>query len=174
MGMNSSAHAYELAQSYERRKMQVLDGKKARLRADAKRGDVVRITLAAITLFMFLLGMTFMGANICNTDAQINYLKEQIAEKQDLIAQTELQLAQLSSLDRVEAYAKENLGMVYPGVNDFYFLGEESALIIAQGERDISTGFADTENAPLENSTWRSIVDGISNFFIGSVSASEY
>ena len=36
MGMNSNAYAYEQAQSYERRRMEVLDGKQAKVREDAK------------------------------------------------------------------------------------------------------------------------------------------
>jgi len=174
MGMNSSAHAYELAQSYERRKMQVLDGKQARVREDAKRGDVVRITLAVVTLFMFLLGMTFMSAKIYSTDAKINGLHAQISDTKDKIGQIELELAQLSSLDRVETYAVANLGMVYPGADDFYFLDEQSALIIAQGERDMQMVSAETNVESGDSTMWQSIVDGISNFFVGSASASGY
>ena len=45
MGMNSNAYAYEQAQSYERRRMEVLDGKQAKVREDAKRADIVKIVV---------------------------------------------------------------------------------------------------------------------------------
>ena len=72
MGMNSNAYAYEQAQSYERRRMEVLDGKQAKVREDAKRADIVKIVVGVSDIFIYLLGVTFMSAKIYSAGVEIN------------------------------------------------------------------------------------------------------
>lgn len=173
MVMNSSAHAYTQAQSYELRKMQVLDGKQAKAREDAKRGDVVKITLVVSAVFLYLFGMTFLSANICSMGVEMNSLKTQIADTQNMTARAELELGEMAALERVEAYATNDLNMVYPQADDIYILNEESSMEIAQGKQELTIAEAEITVVAEENPMWRSIVDGFSNFFMGTASASE-
>lgn len=138
MGMNSNAYAYEQAQSYERRRMEVLDGKQAKVREDAKRADIVKIVVGVSAIFIYLLGVTFMSAKIYSAGVEINSLQSQIAETEEMIARAELEIGELASLERIETYALENLGMVYPASDDIYFLDEQSSLRIAPGTTRIS------------------------------------
>jgi cell division protein FtsL len=175
MAMSSSAHAQVLAPSrgYERRRIEVLDGKQAKAREDAHRADVVRIGLSVATIFMFLLALTFMSAKVYSAGVEINSLKSQIEDTETLAARTELELGQLTSLDRIEAYATDNLGMVYPAADDIYLLGEESSLRIAEGQQEIALAEAEASGQGEENPRWRDLVDGIASFFVGSASAAE-
>lgn len=175
MAMSSSAHAQVLApsQASERRRIEVLDGKQARVREDARRADVVRISLTVATLLMFLLALTFMSAKVYSTGVEINHLKSEIEQTNTLAARTELELGQMASLERIEAYATEELGMVYPAANDIYLLGEESARRIAEGQQQIALAEAEALDGSVENPRWREIVDGIAGFFVGTASAAE-
>lgn len=174
MGINSNAYAYEQAQSYERRQIEVLDGKQAKVREDAKRADVVKIVVGVSAVFIYLLVVAFMGAKICSVGVEINSLQEQIADTEDMIARAELEIGKLASLERVETYALENLGMVYPASDDIYFLDEQSSLRIAQGQESLAmTAAASEEITTEESSLWQSLVDGLTDFLMGTANAAE-
>ena len=174
MGMNSNAYAYEQAQSYERRRMEVLDGKQAKVREDAKRADIVKIVVGVSAIFIYLLGVTFMSAKIYSAGVEINSLQSQIAETEEMIARAELEISELASLERIETYALENLGMVYPASDDIYFLDEQSSLRIAQGQQELAiAASAEEEAVAEEQSLWQSIVDGFTSFLTGTANAAE-
>ena len=174
MGMNSNAYAYEQAQSYERRRMEVLDGKQAKVREDAKRADIVMIVVGVSAIFIYLLGVTFMSAKIYSAGVEINSLQSQIAETEEMIARAELEIGELASLERIETYALENLGMVYPASDDIYFLDEQSSLRIAQGQQELAiAASAEEEAVAEEQSLWQSIVDGFTSFLTGTANAAE-
>ncbi len=174
MGMNSNAYAYEQAQSYERRRMEVLDGKQAKVREDAKRADIVKIVVGVSAIFIYLLGVTFMSAKIYSAGVEINSLQSQIAETEEMIARAELEIGELASLERIETYALENLGMVYPASDDIYFLDEQSSLRIAQGQQELAiAASAEEEAVAEEQSLWQSIVDGFTSFLTGTANAAE-
>lgn len=174
MGMNSNAYAYEQAQSYERRRMEVLDGKQAKVREDAKRADIVKIVVGVSAVFIYLLGVTFMSAKIYSAGVEINSLQSQIAETEEMIARAELEIGELASLERIETYALENLGMVYPASDDIYFLDEQSSLRIAQGQQELAiAASAEEEAVAEEQSLWQSIVDGFTSFLTGTANAAE-
>ncbi len=174
MCMNSNAYAYEQAQSYERRRMEVLDGKQAKVREDAKRADIVKIVVGVSAIFIYLLGVTFMSAKIYSAGVEINSLQSQIAETEEMIARAELEIGELASLERIETYALENLGMVYPASDDIYFLDEQSSLRIAQGQQELAiAASAEEEAVAEEQSLWQSIVDGFTSFLTGTANAAE-
>lgn len=174
MGMNNHAYAYQTAQAYERRQIEVLDGKQAKVREDAKRADVVKIVVGVSAVFIYLLVVAFMSAKICSAGVEINSLQTQIAETENMIARAELEIGELASLERIEAYALTNLGMVYPESDDIYFLDEQSSLRIAEGQRDLAlASTAETETASEEKSLWQSLVDGVTDFFLGTANAAE-
>ncbi|NLF80049.1 MAG: hypothetical protein GX572_02525 [Clostridia bacterium] len=175
MAMSSSAHAQVLApsQASEQRRVKVLDGKQAKAREDARRADIVRITLSVATLLMFLLGLTFMSAKIYSAGVDINHLKNEIEQTNTLASRAELELGQMASLERIEAYATERLGMVYPAANDIYLLSEDSARRIAEGQQQIALAEAEAMSGSEENPRWREIVYGIAGLFVGTASAAE-
>lgn len=170
MGIHSNAYAYEQAQSYERRQIEVLDGKKAKAREEARRADVVKIVFGVSAVFIYLLVVAFVGAKICNVGVEINSLKAQIEDTENMIARAELEIGKLASLDRIESYAISNLGMVYPEAEDIHLLDEQSSLKIAQGNQAISTATAEAEAATEEESSfWQDVT----NFLTGTANAAE-
>lgn len=162
MAMTERAFVHEEAQSYELRKLRVLDGTAARARADARRSDAVKLALTVAAVLVYLLSLTFAEAKITTAGGEINALKEQIAETQNQTAIADLTIGEKASLARIETYAKENLGMVYPGVNDFYFLDEGSSLVLAgAGEESLPEEAAPEEE---ENVFWQALGESFRNF----------
>ena len=154
--------------------MEVLDGKQAKVREDAKRADIVKIVVGVSAIFIYLLGVTFMSAKIYSAGVEINSLQSQIAETEEMIARAELEIGELASLERIETYALENLGMVYPASDDIYFLDEQSSLRIAQGQQELAiAASAEEEAVAEEQSLWQSIVDGFTSFLTGTANAAE-
>ena len=165
MSMNT-AHAYKQTQVYEEQQsIRVLDGRRAKAREEAKRKGIVRLSLGAAAVMICLLGMTFMSAKICNLGVEINSLKSQIEDTQVMTARAELQLGELSSLERIESYAVANLGMVYPSADYVYFLSAASTQTVAETETLVA--------AIEEESTWQKLLNNIAGFFRGTASAAD-
>ena len=175
MSMTERSFAYENTQSFELRKMRVLDGSAARARADAKRIDSVKLALGVIAVLVYLLSLTFVEAKISNTGAQINDLNAAIADTQNDSAIMDLNIGSLASLDRIETYATTYLGMTYPNADSVYFLDVESSLAIASGETDLA--LAESNNVESAEETkyplWEIALDSISDFFRGTALAAE-
>ena len=125
-----SAQSYEEAQSFEQRRLRVLDGRAVREKHSARRADIVKITLAVTALMVYLLAVTMMEAKIGNLVGQINGLKEDIADMTNASLRADLELGELSSLERIEA----ELGMIRPGVEDIHYLNGESSQRILAGQ----------------------------------------
>ena len=178
MGMNNSAHAYqqiEQEQSYQQSQIRVLDGSKAKAREDARRGRTVKMVISVSTGLFCLLAMTFMSAKICGLGVEINSIQSEIAETKTMTARAELELGQLGSLQRIEAYAINNLGMVYPSASDIYFLDAESSQILAEGKaaQDAAAAAAAEPVVGEEPSGFDGVISSIVGFFRGTASAAE-
>ena len=169
MGINSTAYAYEQAQEFEQRKIRVLDGKQAKARENKKRADIVKVTMAVSAVLVYFIAVTFMSSQVCSVGVQINDLQAAIAETENMTARAELELGKLTSLERVEAYVAENLDMVYPTANDFYFLDEQSSLAIAQGQQQLAMEQTTAAAEPEEMGLWQNV----SEFLFGSAKAAE-
>ena len=61
--------------------------------------------------------------------------EEAIADLENDAALADMTIGEKSALERVEAYATNELGMVYPDPGETYFLSEESSQAIAAGRR---------------------------------------
>ena len=129
-----SAQSYEEAQSFEQRRLRVLDGRAVREKHNARRADIVKITLAVTALMVYLLAVTMMEAKIGNLVGQINGLKEDIADMTNASLRADLEIGELSSLERIEEYATAELGMIRPGVEDIHYLNGESSQRILAGQ----------------------------------------
>jgi len=178
MGMNQSSNAYqnyEQAQSFEQQRIRVLDGSQAKAREDARRGRIVRTVLTGTAVFLCLLTMAFMSAKICGIGVEINNMKDQIAAMETDTLRAEMDLGELSSLSRIESYAINNLGMVYPGAENIHIMDEESSMAIARGEQALAASASDAVTAENQKTDiWTKIGIGIANFFTGKASAAEY
>lgn len=172
MAMTERAFVHEEAQSYELRKLRVLDGTAVRARADARRIDAAKLVLGVLAVLVYLLGVTFAEAKISTAGVQINTLKAQIEETRNQAAIADLTIGEKASLSRIEAYASENLGMVYPGADDIYFLDEASSLKLAAAQSAVVV--AEEDAAEEEgNSFWQALADVFGNFFHNTALAAD-
>ena len=133
-----STHAYEEAQSFEQRRLRVLDGTAAREKLNARRADVVKIALAVTAVLVYLLAVTMMEAKIGNMVSHINAVQRDIEATANAALRADLTIGQLSSLERVESYATANLGMVRPTVDDIPYLNSESSQMIVAGQQQLT------------------------------------
>lgn len=174
MSMTERSFAYENTQSYELRKLQVLDGSAARARADAKRIDAVKLAIGVIAVLVYFLSLAFMEAKITTAGAQLNELQATIAETDNNTKIIDLQIGSLASLSRVEQYAQEHLGMVYPEADTIYFLDKESSLNIALGHAKLENVVAETSPAAEEtHPLWEAARTALNNFFGATALAAE-
>lgn len=171
MAMTERAYAYQEAQSYELRRMRVLDGTAARQRANERRGDIVKLTVGVLAVLVYLLGVTFMQAKVDSAALEINELKAAITETEDLSEKADLEIGRRASLSYIESYAINNLGMVYPAMDNLYLLDEESSLSIAQGRAEVvmAADAAAAEEQP--HPFWQNIGATLENFFLGTALA---
>ncbi|MBR0376414.1 MAG: hypothetical protein IJH59_07610 [Firmicutes bacterium] len=159
MAMTERAYALEEVASYETRQMRVLSGGAARARANAKRADVVKLGLAVVAILVYMLGLTVVSAQITAAGAEINAINEQIADLENEAAIADMTIGAKSALERVEAYAIGELGMVYPDPGETYFLSAESSQAIANGKAALAA--AAVEEAPPEEESKEGILSGI-------------
>ena len=150
MAMVDRALALEEAASFETRQMRVLDGRAARDRANARRADVVKIGLAVIAVLVYMLALTVVSAKITSAGAEINSLQEQIASIENDAAIADMTIGSMSSLERIEAYAIGELGMVYPDPGQTYFLSEQSSQAIAAGRTVLADNATAQEEAAVQ------------------------
>jgi cell division protein FtsL len=170
MAMTERAYAYEEAQSYELRRMHVLDGTAAREKANKRRGDAVKLAVSVAAILVYLLGITFMQAKISSAGHEINEIKAAIAETETLSAHADLQIGKSSSLNYIEAYASTELGMVYPAADNVYFLDEESSYTIASARNQVVAA-EEEQPADEEHPLWKNIGAAFENFFLGQALA---
>lgn len=172
MGMTEHSFAYEAAQSYEERKLRVLDGSAAKARADARRFDSVRLALGVIAILVYLLGVAFVEAKITTAGVEVNQLKADIAATEAEIAKADLTIGAKASLERIESYAALNLGMVYPEAGNVHFLDEQSSLTIAAGKAALSgETVVAAEEAAADGGLWEGINQALASLLPGTALA---
>ncbi|MDO4732609.1 MAG: hypothetical protein Q4B50_03735, partial [Bacillota bacterium] len=77
------ARVYEEAQSFEQRRLRVLDGSAAREKMNARRADVVKISLTVMAILVYFLGVTMMEAKIGTMGGKINTLQREIESREN-------------------------------------------------------------------------------------------
>ena len=142
-----SAYSYEEAQSFAQRRLRVLDGRAVREKRNARRADIVKITLAVTAVMVYLLAVTMMEAKIGNLVNRINTLEADIEDTINASLRTDLEIGELSSLERIEEYATAELGMIRPGVEDIHYLNGESSGRILAGQNQSTQ---ELEAEPIE------------------------
>ncbi len=134
MAVTNEAVNYREAQSFELRRLRLLTGAAAREKANALRGDVLKVALAVTAVFVYLLAITLIEGQISAVGAEINGVKAEIAAVENDSLRMDLMIGELESLERIETYAVENLGMVCPTAADIYYLNAETSAWLAQGD----------------------------------------
>jgi len=177
MAMSERAYAYsafEEAQSLELRKLRVLSGAAVREKANARRIDMVKLALLVTSVLVYFLGVTFMGSKIGDVGAEINSLKEQITRTENDSLRADLKIGELSSLDRIETYAMENLDMVPTAAGNIYYLNKESSLMIALGQQQLAVTQAESV-APAEEQYpfWQSLAAVLKGYFDNTALAAD-
>ena len=96
--------------------------KKEQAKAKAIRRDRQRITACVLFCFLLAFSFTFLEAKIVDCGYAINSAKEEISDIQDQSDRLRLEIEDLCSLARIEEYAINNLGMVYPDATDIAYV----------------------------------------------------
>ena len=73
-----------------------------------------RLVLYVFVVIALALGLIYRHAQIAQLSHGLNHLKEQVAVAEESKQRLQLQVASLSSLDRIARIATEELGMVMP------------------------------------------------------------
>ncbi|MEG1998126.1 MAG: hypothetical protein RR051_06750, partial [Clostridiales bacterium] len=141
MATSNSGMAYQEYQEYldypevARRRMEVLQGGKIAPKSRLRR-DKINLMIAAACLFIFAFGYLYLAAQIGLSSKEISNLKADIEQINNDTARAELAYGELNSLARIEQYAIDNLGMVYPDGNSIYYLKQQNSDLIAMGQTD--------------------------------------
>ncbi len=173
MAMSEHALSYGEEAYYEQRRLRVLSGSAAREKANARRIDLVKVTLALCAVLIYFLAVTFMAGQINLVSSEINQIKSQIADTENETRKAELEIGQLSSLNRIEDYAVARLDMVVPPADQAYYLGEEASIAIAQANSAVQVAGTEAED-PLsqpEEGFFRSVGALFADYFSGTAMA---
>lgn len=169
-----SAHAYEEAQSFEQRRLRVLDGTAAKEKLNARRADAIKIGLAVVAVMLYLLSLTMMEAKIGNMVSHINGIQREIDNTVNASLRSDLEIGELSSLGRIEAYAVTQLGMVSPDVDNIHYLNGESSQMILTGQQNLAEQeviVAEETEEEIKPTFWQSLATLIQGYWQGEALA---
>lgn len=172
MAMTERAFAYQEEEYFEQRRLRVLTGAAAKEKANTRRSDVVKIALAAFSVLVYFLMSAFIEGQINLVNAEINTLKNDIAEMENEALKADLTIGELSSLERIEEYAIANLGMIAPASCETYYLNEESSVAVARAQAGMPAPAAAEPVQTAEESTFlHSVTAMIAGYFNGTALA---
>jgi cell division protein FtsL len=92
-----------------------------------RRWEAVPYALLVLMVFIAAFAYMCLDAKIGVAGREINDLEAQIKENQTMAMRTELEIGNLSSLSRVESYAKLHLNMVYPDIGAVQYLDQQAS-----------------------------------------------
>ncbi|MCL2495979.1 MAG: hypothetical protein FWF04_01005 [Clostridiales bacterium] len=135
-----------------------------RQRKARRRLEVLSYGLLAVLLFCLALTYMYLEAQINVAGREVNTLQKQVAETRKLSLISELEIGNLSSLSRVESYAKMQLGMVYPDVKSVHYLDHQVSVQLA-ADLQALTEEASAENIVAEEQqnlfkAWMELISG--------------
>jgi cell division protein FtsL len=96
-----------------------------------RRWEAVPFALLVVLVFAVAFAYMCLDAKIGMSGREINDLEAQIKETQTLSRRTELEIGTLSSLARIESYAKLHLNMVYPDIGAVQYLDQQVSVQLA-------------------------------------------
>lgn len=102
----------------------------------------------------FVLGLLLasQAATITNKGYEVVQLKKEISSLKTANERLKLEIAQMDSLERIEAIALADLGMEKPSINDYLLLplAEQEEILLAEGQsgEDISPPEGPEQDSP--------------------------
>ena len=96
-----------------------------------RRWEVAPFIMLVALVFFAAFAYMCLDAKIGGAGLEINELDARIREKQTLSQRTELEISSLSSLARIESYAKLHLNMVYPDIGAVQYLDPNISKMLA-------------------------------------------
>lgn len=186
-GRNAFAeqHDYQHAQqeAWQRARLELLQPQHKQ-RLNQRRQELAVYMLAALAIFVCALAYMVLEAKIGAAGHEVNSIQAQIAEVNNLALRTEYEIGSLSSLARVESYAKLRLGMVYPDINAVQYLHpattdniaaalallEEEAQQPAAATLEVSEGESESESESGMFGAWSVMIE---QYFSGLAFAAE-
>ena len=151
-----SAADLEAQRTQERlTQLQKLEKQQTKSKIIFKEKAMVFCVIGAILLMAF--GFSMLEARIGIAGHRISETREAIAQAENINQRVELEIADLSSLSRIEEYAFTKLGMTYPQFNDIAYLNYQlpqtvqvaQFAALAEGEVKIIVEDPPTEEAAL-------------------------
>lgn len=125
--------------------------KKKKVKASRKPGWILRITPSmGVIVLIFIIGMSFVAQHVWINflGFQISELKNEIVDMETNNEKLKLKIANISSLDKVENMAVNQLGMIYPDDKSVHYIFSVEA---QEGNEDTATRqLAGLATSPLE------------------------
>jgi cell division protein FtsL len=92
-----------------------------------KTGLIQKYAQVALVMFIFSVAVSVVGhySVLTSVSYQTTRLQRELSSLKDHQHHLQLEAARLSSLDRIESIAKNELGMIYPDKNQHIFLTVE-------------------------------------------------
>jgi len=173
MAVNRNAYAYKKEYSYiDEPRMELLPQSQAR-KGIASQDKIIAgftIVIVFVTAFIYI----FLQSQIGAAAYEVRQLQNQIQEVEMLSQRLDLEVGNLSSLERIEKYVRENLGMVYSELDNVAYLGEESSESIAlalAGLSSVANENPSIEETSGEYSLWSAWATMFADYFARPASA---
>jgi len=110
-------------EEWQRRRLELLRPEQEQ-RLARRRWEAVPYVLLVALILVFAFAYMCLDAQIGLAGRQINDLDAQTAQMQTQSLRTEVEIGNLSSLSRIESYAKLHLNMVYPDIQAVQYLDQ--------------------------------------------------
>lgn len=139
----------------------------------------LRLILLGLAIIIFCSSLVYMAmeAKISSLAWQINQIKKDMSDLDTDRERLKLEVENLSSMERVEAYASEYLDMIYPEAKDVMYL-DFNALNLPLGESQKPSDFGAKEKetgwqaglraknwTELKENFWQSLYQFFSQYF---------
>jgi cell division protein FtsL len=116
--------------AWQQRRLELLQPEQEQ-RLAKRRWDVIPILLLVALVFAAAFAYIGLDAKIGVAGREINDINAQVKENYMLAQRTELEIGTLSSLSRIESYAKLHLDMVYPDIGAVQYLDQRVSTLLA-------------------------------------------
>lgn len=115
---------------WQKTRLELLEPEQQQRRAK-RRSEAAPFVLMVLLIFFVAFAYMCLDAKIGMAGFMINDLDSQIEELQTLSLRTELEIGVLSSLARIESYAKLHLGMIYPDIGAVHYMDQQVSNMLA-------------------------------------------
>jgi cell division protein FtsL len=147
--------------AWRRRRLELLKPEQEQ-RLAKRRWEAAPYVLLVAMIFVAAFAYMCLDAKIGLAGREINALNTQIKENQTLARRAELDIGSLSSLARIESYAKLHLNMVYPDIGAVHYLDQHVSSRLAAELAALEAIEAEAA-PPAESRPWLAILAELIN-----------